>query len=217
VARPLAYLRRCQLPIATFLQFNIVFASFLLWAAALAYASDCPPGGYADCASAATTAQSPLVPLAGAVVGVFVNGLFSGQTILRAQGGDGENHEEKQQVHYTLDIRSQDLRTNLTADGEDTLWIYAQIRCDKPEIDVDGLTSSLTFDSRGPNVSWIRLEESQMVSGFKAVRVRAWPPTSDAQLGSGGPEMIVATIIDGNQVSGSVQLNLESKYVMEFV
>ena len=36
----------------------------------VAYASDCPPGGYLDCASAASTAQNPLIPGLGGLLGV---------------------------------------------------------------------------------------------------------------------------------------------------
>jgi hypothetical protein len=224
VSGPLAYLRRCErrYSIATCLQLSSVLASVLFWAVTFVYASDCPPNDAdrSDCQRAADTARSPLVPLAGAIAGVFVNGALISRTRLQPVSGDGngkEENKEKEETEYTLDVRTQDLRTTLTADGEDVLWIYGQVRCNKPEIDVGALTSALTFDSQGSNASWLRLEELQMVSGFKAARARAWPPTADAQLEQGSPTVIVTTVIDGNQVSGSVQLDLEPKYVMVFV
>jgi len=182
VSGPLAYLRQCErrYSVATCLPFSIVLASFLFWAVTLVYASDCPPGGYADCANAATAAQSPLVPLAGAVVGVFVNGVFKGQTILRAQGGDGEDHKEKEELHYTLDIRTQDrdgvARLSVSVDGEDVLWVYAQIQCSKPDVDTSALTQSITFSVEGPNREWLVLGEATSVSGYKVAPIRAWPP-----------------------------------------
>lgn len=42
----------------------------------VAYASDCPPGGYSDCANAATTAQNPLIPGLGGLLGVGVRGVL---------------------------------------------------------------------------------------------------------------------------------------------
>jgi hypothetical protein len=42
----------------------------------VAYASDCPPGGYSDCANAATTAQNPVIPGLGGLLGVGLRGVL---------------------------------------------------------------------------------------------------------------------------------------------
>ena len=47
----------------------------------VAYASDCPPGGYSDCANAATTAQNPLIPGLGGLLGVGARGVLGAPRI----------------------------------------------------------------------------------------------------------------------------------------
>ena len=43
----------------------------------------------------------------------------------------GGNNEEPTQ--YTMDIRTEDQRMSIAADGEDRLWMYALIACNKPK------------------------------------------------------------------------------------
>lgn len=46
----------------------------MLWAVMTAYASDCPLGGGADCDTAASTAQNPLIPILAGVAGTVAAG-----------------------------------------------------------------------------------------------------------------------------------------------
>jgi hypothetical protein len=50
----------------------------MLWAVMTAYASDCPLGGGADCDTAASTAQNPIIPILAAGTGVVAAG-FAGR------------------------------------------------------------------------------------------------------------------------------------------
>jgi hypothetical protein len=153
---------------------------------------------------------------AGAIVTVLVNGAAIAETILHPSGEQGQEEEEQEEEEeeeeprrYTLDIRTEEERTTLEADGEDTLWIYGQVRCDDPEVDTEGLTQSLSFRPQGPNTAWFVAGEPQMSEGFKAVQFRARPPIPDAELASGQDQVLVSTTIEGTPVSGPVLLSLE--------
>lgn len=124
---------------------------------------------------------------------------------------------DEQPKEYELDIRTQDDRTSLNADGEDILWVYAQVRCNKPEVNTEALTAGLTFTAEGTDAKWLSLGLPQRSNGFKTVPVRAWPPSQDAQLIEGKAVVMVSTFLEGNRVNGPVKLDLEPKYVMEFV
>jgi hypothetical protein len=204
----------------TWLLLNNLAVSFLLVWAGIAYASDCPPNDPSrlDCQGAASTARSPLVPLAGAIAGVLVNGRLISRTRLQppSRNGDGDKGDDDEEpTEYTLDIRTQDQRTTLLPDDEDSLWIYGQVRCNKPEVDTASLTSSLTFGKEGPNAEWLKMDEPKMYSGFKAVCVHARPPYDEAQLINGDPMVRVSTTIDGNEISGPVTLTIEEEYELE--
>lgn len=150
------------------------------------------------------------------MVTVLVNGVAISQAVLGSRNGDQKEKEDK--TEYTLDIRTQDrnqvTRTTLAADNEDILWVYGQVRCNKPEVDTSSLTQALSFSTEGPDVSWLVLGKAQMVEGFKVVQVRAGPPFPDAQLTAGQASVRVSTIIEGKQISGPVRLDL-SRLIIE--
>lgn len=127
------------------------------------------------------------------------------------------NKPQEDPREYELDIRTQDDRTSLNADGEDILWVYAQVRCNKPEINTEALTAGLTFTAEGADAKWLNLGTPQRTNGFKTVPVRAWPPSQEAQLSEGKGTVVVSAMIEGNKIDGPVKLDLETKYVMEFV
>lgn len=142
-----------------------------------------------------------------------MNGAAVTRIVLR-QGEEGEEGEK--QKDYFLDIRSEDQRTVLATDGKDKLWIYGQVRCTDPEVNTDALTQSLGFTPGGPNASWLRLGEPQMRGGFKAVLVKAYPPAPEAELQPGGATITVGTMIEGKDVSGTVQFELMPEYQVVF-
>jgi hypothetical protein len=129
----------------------------------------------------------------------------------------GREKKEQEPKEYELDIRTQDDRTSLTTDGEDLLWVYAQVRCNKPEVDTEALTAALTFTADGADANWLSLGSSQRTNGFKSVPVRAWPPSEKAQLAEGKARVMVSAIIEGSKVSGPAELELGQSYVIEFV
>lgn len=132
-----------------------------------------------------------------------------------ARRGRGKREEEAKE--YELDIRTQDDRTSLNTDGEDLLWVYAQVRCNKPEVNTEVLTSDLTFTAEGADSKWLLLGAPQRTSGFKTVPVRAWPPSENAQLVDSKATVTVSAIIEGSRISGPVDLELGQSYVMEFI
>jgi hypothetical protein len=129
----------------------------------------------------------------------------------------GGRKEEKEPKEYELDVRTQDDRTSLNIDGEDLLWVYGQVRCNKPETNTEAMTAGLTFIPQGPDAKWLQIGASQKINGFKTVPVRAWPPLENAQLAEGKVIVAVSAIIEGYPISGSVQLELGQSYVMEFI
>lgn len=199
---------------ASWLPLSIPLVSLLLWAATLVYASDCPPNdpSRSDCQAAANTARSPLVPLAGAVVGVFVNGVFRGETRLCPPSGNATDDKEKEEIYYTLDIRTQDkdgvARLSVSVDGEDVLWIYAQIQCSKAGVDTSAATQSIAFSVDGPNREWIILGEATTVRGYKVAPIRAWPPDPEAEFQDGMPVVVVSAMIENQVLRVPVDITL---------
>ena len=129
----------------------------------------------------------------------------------------GPGRKENEPKEYELDIRTEDDRTSLNTDGEDILWVYAQVRCNKPEVDTVALTSNLTFTTEGTDAKWLSLGAPEKTNGFKTVPVRAWPPSENAQLAEGKARVMVSAIIEGSKVGGPAELELGQSYVMEFV
>jgi hypothetical protein len=123
-------------------------------------------------------------------------------------GDDGEDNKKKR--NYTLDIRTDGERTTLGVDGIDSLWVYAQITCDDPEVDAAALTDGIAFDVDGPFADWISFDDPTNRDGYKAIEVYAYPPTDDDELGDGDN---IATIeisanVEDSPVGGSVNLSL---------
>lgn len=143
---------------------------------------------------------------AGTIITILVNGA----TVAQSFGPSREGEEgDEEPPRYTLDIRTDGMRTTLLADGEETLWLYAQVRCDKPEVDTASLTAGLRFVAVGPNSDWLLLGPSQPSGGFKAVPVRARPPSPTAQLLDPTATVAVSGLIEGELAQGPVELTLE--------
>ncbi|MGE3517507.1 MAG: hypothetical protein AB7J63_01010 [Vicinamibacterales bacterium] len=116
---------------------------------------------------------------------------------------------------YDLDLRTQEDRTTVVCDGENVLWIYAQVRCNRPEVNTVALTTGLTFTAQGPDAQWVSLGVPQVREGFKAVPVRARPPSEGARLTTGKVTVTISGVLDGAPVSAPVMLDLQA-YALEF-
>lgn len=147
-------------------------------------------------------------------VTIAVNGASVGTTVFGGDGGDdgggggGDDNGEKKQRRYQLDIRTEDNLTELYADGEDSLYLYARVLCNDPDVDAAALTDSIGFAVEGPNADWLILDAVESTDGFKAVPLRAWPPSETAELLDGGPAVRVSVVLDGHPVSQAVQFDL---------
>jgi hypothetical protein len=167
-------------------------------------------------------------PAAGATTTTFVSSRLAGKddeevTITvhaRTSGDDGEVDLTGQTIirihpipnHYNLEIRTEDQRTDLTADGIDTFRLFARVLCDNPEIDTGPLTQGLSFSSEGPNADWLDMGQPVMTDDFKAVGLTASPPTDGAMLPDNSTVAVtVDSAIEGDPVSGSVQLTLNDE------
>jgi hypothetical protein len=132
-----------------------------------------------------------------------------------ADNGDGDEEEEEKERNYTLDIRTEEERTDLTTDGEDSIWLYALVRCDDPEVDTLALTQALSFSTSGPDGSWLKLEQEQMQGERKAVLVRAEPPSAEADLTEGKATVLVSGTVEDHQVNGPVDFSLDEEWDLE--
>src|SRR5688572_19710346 len=122
------------------------------------YASDCPPDdpSRADCASAASVARNPLVPIAGAGLGLVLVTVVNGVVVSRREVPAAEpvpagaTTEGQEPTRYTLDVQTPGARTRLDTDGEDTLIITAVVRCSRAGMNTEAMTRALAFAVEGP-------------------------------------------------------------------
>ena len=83
---------------------------------------------------------------AGVIATILINGAAIQTILLTPPGQEGEQGAGgKPQRQYYFDIRTQGGRGTLAADGQDSLWIYGEVRCTDPEIDCSGLTGGIGF------------------------------------------------------------------------
>lgn len=148
-------------------------------------------------------------PLGAGVAAVVISALINGLVVLqrppRKPPGDERTEDD---TEYRLEIRTEDKRTDIAADGEERLCIYAQVTCNKPELSTAEMTDSIRFTAEAPNVDWLKLGAPQMVSGSKAISIRARPPYEDAELLDDSACVRVSAIISGEPVSVPVKLQL---------
>lgn len=142
---------------------------------------------------------------------ILVNGVPIGQAILRPKNGNGKE-EEEERAEYTLNISTQDAekvqRTYVGADDEDFIWVYAQVSCNKPEINTASITRAMVFTKEGPDAPWVVLGEPRMVQGYKVVAVKSRPPFPDAELTSEQATVAVSATIEGEQIRGPVDISI---------
>jgi len=190
----------------------LIVLLFTLLLPETAFADDCAKDyrRAEDCLRTPGIAEG-IATVAGATVVILVNGTSIGETILGRDKGDddqGENEDEEDPPRYSMELSTEGSRTELKADGEDTLWIYGRVTCDKPEIDTGSITAGMSFSAQGPSGDWLILGPPRMSGGSKAVRVQARPPYEGAELQSSDATVVISAIIEGEEINGPVDLSL---------
>ncbi|MBS0659021.1 MAG: hypothetical protein JSR82_12340 [Verrucomicrobia bacterium] len=148
------------------------------------------------------------------VINALVNGALIFQTTRRRPRAEGEAEDD---THYTLDVRTEDQRMAIAADGDDRLWVYGRLTCDKPAVDTASLTQALAFNFGGEQAGWMSIRQEQPTGGFKSVQLVCTPPTPETAV----PEDAVVTVTvsgrtaDGDTVEVPVNLRLEPGLRME--
>ena len=163
----------------------------------------------------------PLIP--GLIPALFFppvfNVLVNGRPVSRRQGRPTEQEGDEPPVNYTLDIRTEDERTSLAADGEDRLWLYAKITCDKAGVDTDSLTSAISFSfGGGQYAGWMEIKSTQSHSGYKAVLLACTPPVPDAEIAEDASVLVTVAGMsaDGDSIEGTVTIELIPDFDLSF-
>lgn len=155
-----------------------------------------------------------IVGTTATIINGLVNGALIFQNTIRRPRQEGEAEDD---TRYTLDVRTEDQRTKLAADGEDRLWVYGQLTCDKPKIDTASLTRALAFQFSGDQAGWMSIKTEQFNNGFKSVQIVCTPPTPETEV----PEDAAVTVTvsgrtaEGDTVEVPVQIRLGSGLKME--
>jgi hypothetical protein len=146
------------------------------------------------------------------IVTVLVNGTTIARTVLRSKDGEGKK-EENEKTEYTLDIRTQDERTTLTADGEDRLWIYAKLTCSKPSVSSQSLTAGINFSFGGEYANWMSIKQIQFKDGYKAGQLAAEPPSAEAEIKEGAnvTVSVSGSTAEGEPIEAPVTIELEGE------
>ena len=120
-------------------KFRLLFAATLggaamccVLAAERSLASDCPPGGYADCKSAAQTAENPLIPLIGAGIGAVAAGGDVKKVIKDLLNGGGSDSadpepESEKEKQPKSNEPCQDQKNAMTASSQAAKMLHDQI------------------------------------------------------------------------------------------
>ncbi|MBI5685813.1 MAG: hypothetical protein HZC54_12125 [Verrucomicrobia bacterium] len=152
---------------------------------------------------------------AATVISGLVNGALIFQRPTRKPPGEDSGEEE---TRYTMDVRTEGERTQLIADGEDRLWIYAQISCNKPSVDSRALTQAIGFSFGGSKYAdWMKTLSTQFTGGYKAVLVAAKPPTENAEVEEGATVTVNVSgrTADGEEFEVPVKLDLSGELKLD--
>ncbi len=114
-----------------------------------------------------------------------------------------------------LDVRTEDRRTTLEADGADMLWIFAEVVSIDPEVACDRLTRGIRFSVEGTHADWVTLGRPQMKNGMKAIRVKAEPPGGGKEIEDEAVTVVVAAAIGEFACVERVDLRLEEEARMK--
>ena len=118
---------------------------------------------------------------------------------------------------YSLLIQTQDHRTQLKSDGEDSLWVYASVSCSDPAVDCAAFAGAVRFHSGGANPQCLEVGPPAPVGGAVAARVVAILPDPGAALRPGGASVVASATIEGHQVSAEVALEISPGKQIELV
>lgn len=113
----------------------------------------------------------PIGGLLGAILGpILLNALLNGVTRGRQQLDPGQEGGEA--VEYTLDVRTENGRVSVAADGQDRIWLYAKVLCNRPSVNTVALTAGVRFAFEGePWASGIEVLSEQSTGGFQGCLV----------------------------------------------
>ena len=145
-----------------------------------------------------------------------INVLVNGALVFQRPPKPGKDGEEPAQ--YTMDIRTEDMRTSITADGEDRLWVYAKILCSKASVNAQGLTGAISFTFGGSKYAdWMSIKSTQSHSGYKAVLLACTPPDPEAEVEENATvELTVeGATADGEPMRGVVTLRIDPMLQMK--
>ncbi|MBE0656071.1 MAG: hypothetical protein IH602_00190 [Bryobacteraceae bacterium] len=193
----------CWSVLGQFILINLCLFGFTL------YADDCARDWTRaeDCLRTPGFAQT-IGTGAGVIATILINGAAI-QTILLtppSQEGEGKGGEGVPPRQYYFDIRTEGGRSSLSADGNDSLWIYGEVRCTDPKIDCSGMTGGIGFSPGGTNWDWLRSGGSDYSGSMKAAQFTALAPAGATAPGSAS---IVATAsVEGQTLSAEVPITL---------
>jgi len=154
--------------------------------------------------------------LAG-TAGTVISGLVNGALVFQSGTPSTTSDTGEKPTHYTMDVRTEDERTTLAADDKDRLWVYAQIMCNKPEIDVRSLTAAIAFSFQGKYSNWLKIKQQQFVGANKAILLAAEPPTPEAELEENATVIVAVSgaTADGEPIEVPVTISLQDEPRME--
>lgn len=145
----------------------------------------------------------------GTAIATVVTVLVNGNQVIRTVFPPKDGQEGEEPARYEMDVHSEDSRTEICAGGDDVLWIYGSVSCNKPEVNTQGITNAISFEVSGPNAAWLKLEPPQFRDGAKCVAVRALRPYPEAELEPGQTTVTVTAVIEGTLFPGPVHLTIE--------
>jgi hypothetical protein len=160
-----------------------------------------------------TPGWAPVLAGTGTVIiSILINGGEVIQTALNPRG-DPDDRPDEEPTRYSMEINTEEKRMSLAADGEDRLWIYAKITCNKPEVPAAQLTAGLGFSFSGKYTGWMAVKSSGFTSGFKAVQIAATPPTPESEIDEGATVTvnIRGATADGDPIEAPLELKLEEE------
>jgi hypothetical protein len=146
----------------------------------------------------------------------IISGLVNGALIFQ-KGNYTPTETGEKPASYTMDVRTEDERTSLIADGKDRLWVYAQIICSDPAVDARSLTNGIGFNFSGTYANWVTIKQRQPVGSYNAVLLAAEPPTPEAELpdDTNVTLMVSGATAQGEPINVPVTLSLDGDRVMQ--
>lgn len=156
---------------------------------------------------------------AATAINVLVNGTLVFQKPSQPPPPQEPGEQQEEPAQYTMDIRTEDQRTSIVADGEDRLWLYAKILCNKPEVDVQGLTNAISFTFEGSKYAdWMSIKSTQAHSGYKAVLLVCTPPSPEAEVENGATVTVTVagSTADGEPMQGPVHIEIKPDLDLNF-